>query len=73
MRILVAKNGRAIQDDYVLTQVNRSELTTLQEQAYCFAESMLKAGTDLLKIDARSRLATNRLCFCDLYAELSKP
>ena len=51
---------------------NRSELSDNQERSYKFAEKMLVSGTDLLKIEARSRLAVNGLCFTDIYYELGK-
>ena len=50
--------------------LHRSEFNVNQELAYKFAERVLQNGTDLLKIEARSRLAVNDLCFTDIYHDL---
>ncbi len=56
--------------DLKITQVLRSELTAQQERAYSFSEKMLKKGTDILKVEARARLAANGLSFSQLYRDL---
>ncbi len=70
MKIMITKDKTT--NNAKLVEVKRADLTELQERAYKFAEKMLKNGTDLLKIDAQSRLAANGLSSSDIYYELNK-
>lgn len=70
MKIRITKDRTT--NNASLVDVKRADLTEMQERTYKFAEKALKNGTDLLKIEARSRLAVNGLSFSDIYHELDK-
>jgi len=53
-----------------IVYLDRAEFTSTQELAYKFAESILKNGTPLLRIEAQSRLAGNGLTFSAIYQKL---
>jgi len=62
---------RLITQDYsAVNIINRSELTAYQERAYAFGLKMLRVENPFLRIEARSRLGVNKLCFSDPYHRL---